>query len=245
MNTVLKTILISLCVFRIAAAAEQGSFEEQAGRYKWFTVPEAGLPNVLILGDSISIGYTLGVRENLAGAANVYRPVVQSGAKKGTPVNCLDTAVAVRNLSQWLATADRWDVIHCNWGLHDLRRSNPLNPEGSPDMPNNVELERYEQNLQEIADILKQSGAKIIFALTTPVPDGAVPCRLPDDVARYNEVAIKVMTRNGIEINDLYSIAKDRLAEIQMPENVHFTPAGNQFLAEAVAEKIRSALNIN
>jgi hypothetical protein len=39
---------------------------------------DLSLPDVLLLGDSISIGYTLPTRRRLAGLANVYRP----------PVNC-------------------------------------------------------------------------------------------------------------------------------------------------------------
>ena len=37
-------------------------------------VDVAGLPRVLLIGDSISIGYTLPVREALKGKANVHRP---------------------------------------------------------------------------------------------------------------------------------------------------------------------------
>lgn len=224
-------------------AVEPGSFEETAGRIQWACRPEAGLPNVLLLGDSISIGYTPGVREALHGTANVYRPVIQTGSKKGAPQNCVDTSTSLNNLSQWLAAADRWDVIHFNWGLHDLRRNRPDCREGSPDLPNNVDIETYEKNLQMLVDRLKQTGARLIFAQTTPVPEGVVPCRLPEDAERYNEVALRVMVRNGVEINDLYTLTKDRLKEIQQPNNVHFNDKGNQLLAGAVAEKITDVLS--
>jgi acyl-CoA thioesterase-1 len=54
---------------------EEGSFEENALEYKWKCTTVEGLPNVLVLGDSISIGYTLFVRELLEGKANLYRPI--------------------------------------------------------------------------------------------------------------------------------------------------------------------------
>ncbi len=44
-------------------------------------------PRVLLIGDSISMGYTLGVRARLAGKANVHRP----------PENCGDTARGVKS----------------------------------------------------------------------------------------------------------------------------------------------------
>ena len=58
-----------------ARAVENGSFEHQAAGLAWQCVPQPNLPNVLLLGDSISIGYTLQVRELLHGKANVYRPL--------------------------------------------------------------------------------------------------------------------------------------------------------------------------
>jgi hypothetical protein len=69
-----------------------------------------GLRRVLLIGDSISMGYTLGVRSGLAGRANVHRP----------PENCGDTARGVSSIDKWLGSG-KWDVIHFNFGLHDLK----------------------------------------------------------------------------------------------------------------------------
>src|SRR3954471_24515888 len=70
----------------------------------------AGLPRVLLIGDSISIGYTEPVRMLLSGTANVHR----------IPTNGATTANGVENLDSWVGTK-HWDVIHFNFGLHDLR----------------------------------------------------------------------------------------------------------------------------
>ena len=72
--------------------------------------PTDGLPNVLLIGDSISIGYTLGVRKNLKGIANVHRP----------PTNCGPSVKGMAELDNWLGTT-KWDLIHFNFGLHDLK----------------------------------------------------------------------------------------------------------------------------
>jgi acyl-CoA thioesterase-1 len=223
-------------------AVEPGSFEEQAKQYLWFCKPDTNLPNVLILGDSISIGYTLGVRQRLEKRANVYRPVFYSGERKGTPENCGDTVKGLLNLSEWLSVVDHWDVIHFNWGLHDLRRNNGKVPAGSSDLPCNISLEKYEANLRDIMAQLQATGAKLIFALTTPYPEGVTPCRLPEDVSRYNEVALNVMNEFGVEIDDLFTLTKDRLPEIQQPKNVHFNPDGSALLAGAVSKVILNAL---
>ena len=66
------------------------------------------LPRVLLVGDSISMGYTLPVRALLTGKANVHRP----------PTNCSSTASGLKNLDAWLGPG-KWDVIHFNFGLHD------------------------------------------------------------------------------------------------------------------------------
>src|ERR1044072_2662283 len=116
-------------------------------------VDQPGLPRVLLIGDSISIGYTTTVRKLLAGKANVHR----------IPENGADTANGLKKLDDWLGDS-RWDVIHFNWGLHDLKDT----PDGSRQVP----IEAYERNLATLVARLKKTGARLIWASTTPVPDG-------------------------------------------------------------------------
>lgn len=182
------------------------------------------LPRVLIIGDSISIGYTPSVRKLLKGEANLHR----------IPENGGSSSNGVEKLGQWLG-AGKWDVIHFNFGLHDLK----LMEDGNHQVP----LARYEQNLRAIAATLKATGATLIFATTTPVPEGKLePPRRPADVAAFNATALRVMEENGISIDDLYSLALPRLDEIQRPANVHFTDAGSAALAAHVAHAITAAL---
>ena len=83
----------------------------------------------------------------------------------------------------------------------------------------------------------------VIFATTTPVPEGGVrPHRDPEDVRRYNEIARQVMAEHEIPINDLFAFATSRLEEIQRPANVHFTKAGSNALGQEVATQLRKAL---
>ncbi len=185
----------------------------------------AGLPRVLLIGDSISIGYTVSVQERLAGKANVHRI-----AENGGP-----TTNGLAKIDAWLG-AGRWDVIHFNWGLHDLK----IMDNGQQQ----VSLPDYQRNLDQLVNRLRQTGAKLIWASTTPVPQGKLKTpRRPEDVPVYNELARKVMEKHGVSINDLYAFALPRLSEIQIPDNVHFTPAGSAVLAQTVAQAILTSLN--
>jgi len=195
-----------------------------------------GLPRVLLMGDSISIGYTLPVRILLEGKANVHRP----------PANCGPTIKALEELDTWLGKGS-WDVIHFNWGLHDLKYMGPngqnlADPE-DPSSQQQVPPETYEANLTKLVSRLKETGAVLIWCSTTPVPQGAKG-RVPGDARIYNAIARKIMEENDVLINDLHTFAKERLDEIQKPANVHFTPEGSRLLAEEVARSIEKGLQL-
>jgi lysophospholipase L1-like esterase len=183
-----------------------------------------GLPRVLLIGDSISIGYTEPVRSELANKANVHR----------IPENGAATIVGLKNLDNWLSSS-KWDVIHFNFGLHDLRLD---------DGKHQVPLPDYETNLRTIVQRLQKTGARLIWATTTPVPDADVkPPRRSADVVAYNAAASRVMRESGIAIDDLYALVKPRLQELQLPANVHYTLPGYQVLGHQVAESILRALD--
>lgn len=200
------------------------------------------LPRVLLLGDSITIGYTPFVKEMLEGEATVIRPTRPNGRAE----NCSGTNNGVTAIDRWLQIdGGDWDVIHFNFGLHDLKREDPQTraASGNPDHPRQAEPKDYEKNLRKIVEQLKKSNAKLIFATTTPVPEGKLtPHRDPEDVVRYNEIAQRIMRENKISVHDLYSFALPRLNEIQRPVNVHFTPEGSEELAKEVVKSIRGEL---
>jgi lysophospholipase L1-like esterase len=186
---------------------------------------EAGLPRVLIIGDSISIGYTPSVRRRLKGQANVHR----------IPANGGMSSTGLKNLSAWLGK-DKWDVIHFNFGLHDAKFLSPGKQQVPPDA--------YENNLRELVKRMQATGAKLIWCTTTPVPPGElVPPRQFDDVGGYNRIAGKVMTECGVTVNDLNAFIRPHVAKYQTPHDVHFTAEGSEFLAEQVAAAIQAQLS--
>jgi len=192
---------------------------------------EPPLPQVLIIGDSISIGYFKPTQTLLEGKAVVVH----------NPGNAAHTANGLQKLTQWLGDT-QWEVIHFNHGLHDLKYidekgKNIAAEKGKQQIP----IEDYEINLEALVTRLRGTGATLIFATTTPVPDGT-GFRVKGDAEKYNRVALRVMKNHGIAINDLYSFALERLGDIQRPKNVHFTPEGSEQLAEQVANSILKAL---
>ena len=190
-----------------------------------------GLPRVLLIGDSISMGYTIPVRELLKGAANVHRP----------PTNCSSTSSGLKKLDDWLSTG-KWDVIHFNWGLHDLKYLDEKGKYVGPDQGKQVApLPVYEKNLRELVARLKKTGAKLIWCSTTPVPDGTLG-RVKDSEIEYNRIAATVMKENGVVIDDLHALVSAHQAEYQLPKNVHFSKEGYQKLAEQVVASIKTQL---
>jgi acyl-CoA thioesterase-1 len=184
----------------------------------------ADLPRVLLIGDSISMGYTLPTRTLLTGKANLHR----------IPQNGGPTKNGLAQIDKWLGTG-KWDVIHFNWGIHDLKYM--------PDGKRQVEAADYEKNLRTLVARMKQTGAKLIWATTTPIPEGELsPSRRFGSVQEYNAIAARVMTENGIAIDDLNSHIAPQFDRLHNPKDLHYGTEGYQFLAQKVAEEIAKAL---
>ncbi|MCA9089270.1 MAG: SGNH/GDSL hydrolase family protein, partial [Planctomycetaceae bacterium] len=89
--------------------------EKVAGRSNaWdYVEDDPALPRVLLIGDSVSRGYTQAVRKELKGKVNVHR----------APENCGPTATGLKKMDVWLGDG-KWDLIHFNFGIHD--RNTPI-----------------------------------------------------------------------------------------------------------------------
>ena len=143
--------LLVLCTGTLNLLAQQRSIAPRAqpGNPYEPVVEVPGLPRVLLIGDSISEGYTLPVRKLLQGRANVQR----------IPQNGGPTKLGIENIERWLGVG-KWDVIHFNWGLHDLMFF--PDPKVEPTQHEQDQLDRYERNLRVLVARLKQTGAKLI-----------------------------------------------------------------------------------
>ena len=193
------------------------------------------LPKALLIGDSISLGYTPHVVAALKSKVEV----------KYHRGNAQHTGTGLNMLDRWIGET-KWDVIHFNWGLWDLCYRHPQSKEqGRRDKKRGTlttSLEQYEKNLDRLAGRLKKTKAKLIWAHTTTVPKGEAGRKVGDD-DKYNEAAARVMKKHGIEINDLNALTDSFPAELfTAPGNVHFKTEGSKKLGQAVAEEISEAL---
>ena len=194
-------------------------------------VDDPALPRVLLIGDSISIGYTVDVRKLLKGKANVHR----------IPTNGGPTTRGLQSIDAWLGDS-KWDVIHFNWGLHDLKYINEKGGLVAVDKgKQQVPLDEYEKNLTKLVERLEKTNAKLIWRSTTPVPEGAAG-RVVGDSVKYNAVAAKIMKQHNIPIDDQYSFVKPQMKKLMRPANVHFTPAGSLALAKQAVSAIEKVL---
>ncbi|MDX1564955.1 MAG: TIM barrel protein [Phycisphaeraceae bacterium] len=236
----MRILIAAIVCSCVAPVLAQTRAELQTHLKKPFKNPkdDRGLPRVLLIGDSISIGYTVPVRKELAGVASVHR----------IPTNGRDASYGLANLDKWLGEK-KWDVIHFNWGLWDICYRHPESKvQGNRDKVNGkltATPGRYRASLEAIVQKLKKTGAKLIWCATTPVPEGEAGRKVGDEI-RYNAIAAEVMKAHGVAINDLHAHAKKVTpGAFIRPGDVHFTKAGSAHLAKKVAAEIKKALDVS
>jgi pimeloyl-ACP methyl ester carboxylesterase len=191
--------------------------EKVAGRSNaWdFVQDDPQLPRVLLIGDSVSRGYTLAARKALAGKANVHR----------APANCGPTATGLKKIDVWLGDG-KWDVIHFNFGIHDR----------------NTPVADYTQRLEQLIERMQKTGAKLIWASTTPIPDVSSKKQTAASIVERNQAAAAIMARHNIATDDLFTAVTPHLARLQNPGDVHFKAAGYDFLGKEVAKSVEAAI---
>jgi lysophospholipase L1-like esterase len=183
---------------------------------------------ILLLGDSIRIDYQPRVAAILGKKAQVIGP----------EQNCGDSRCVLACLADWLA-GEPPDVVHINFGLHDLKL---LLATGEHQVP----LEEYARNVPAALAKLRAlaPAARLIWATTTPVRDERYVnrkefTRSTADVDRYNAAALVAAKASGYEIDDLHAIvmAAGKSAAV-CDDGVHMTELGSKVLAEAVARSV-------
>jgi lysophospholipase L1-like esterase len=214
-----------LCLAMVLACPRLSSAQAPA------KAPE--LPRVLLIGDSIRLGYAPLVAKRLQGRAVVLSPADNGG----------DSGNVLKNLERW-AVEQKPDVVHFNCGLHDLKLD-------KKSKRYQVALEQYEANLRQIVARLRKLDAPLVFASTTPIHDerhakrGASFDRLEADVGRYNEAARQVMKEAGVPVHDMHWVVKQEGADkLLSGDGTHYTPEGNERLAEAVADCVLRQLSV-
>lgn len=193
------------------------------------------LPKVVLLGDSIRLGYAPIVQKELAGKALVISPKANGG----------DSSNNLKHLEEWVIR-EQPAIVHFNAGIHDTKKSKTNGMfQVSPD--------QYEANLRRIVErIRKETKAMVLFGTTTPILDErAAKGRAKADyelleasVEKYNGIARKVMQDVKVPVNDLHGLFADpdRRQKLISGDGVHFTTEGREVLGKAVAGFIQKHL---
>lgn len=210
-KSICRIASIALCIICLAASSHK-------------------IKNVLIIGDSISIGYTPFVEKALAPDIVVIH----------NPGNGGNTRRGLDSLDVWTNNKN-WDLITFNFGLHDMVYKDE---QGKYDLQNGkltISLDEYRKNLELLVARLRKSAKTLLFVTTTIVPENSAG-RKPEDPAKYNEVALDVMKKNKIGVIDLYTPSLTIHPQTSKPGNVHYSPEGYERLAAVLVKSIKEAL---
>ena len=186
------------------------------------TNPE--LPRVLLIGNSICGGYNSYVIKSLKELANV--DVWTTGANIGSPTVSNRVIQAIKN--------GPYDIIHFNIGLHGLG--------------NRIPQENYEPLLTKYVNVFSNYSpdSKLIWASITPVRlKGTTQLDTNPGrnllIEKRNKIAARIMSKRGIQVNDLYALAVSHL-DFGSGDGTHWRKEGYELLGEQVAETIRPIL---
>lgn len=189
------------------------------------------LPEVVLIGDSICMGYQRVVERELAGLARIWHP----GENCGTSANILE------HLDEWVVRR-KPALVHINCGLHDLKMERTANRHQVP-------LSEYGQNLAEILwRIISWTQAVVVWASITPVNEEWHRARkefdrFEADVERYNQAGIEIARRYGAVINDLCQyVMRQGRDDMLCSDGVHYKQSGYRHLGKAVASVVREQL---
>ena len=100
-----------------------------------------------------------------------------------------------------------------------------------------IPLESYGVELEKFVVELEKTGSKLIWSTTTPAHNGSQP----DDAEDYNAVALKIMQKHHIQVNDLYSFVTREHIPQNQPQDCHFPREGAERLGHEVAATILAA----
>lgn len=193
------------------------------------------MKKVLLLGDSIRMGYADDIKKLLDGKAEVYY----------SEDNGRFAAYTLWQANQMFKTYGKFDVVHWNNGYWDMNIEAPMSEAIHP-------IDEYVHFLKRIINLIRQNGAKIIFATTTPVLDDG--CALDntgtdkqinysnDWVCAYNKAATEVMVNERIFVNDLYTLALTDDNYFKCEDKLHLTSEGSCACAKQAVSLIESLL---
>ena len=192
------------------------------------------MKKVLLLGDSIRMGYDDYVKEMLDGECEV----------RYSEDNGRFSAYTLWQLNQMIKNHGRFDIVHWNNGYWDMNIEAPMTEPM-------LSVEEYCHFLRRIIRMLKGMDTKIIFATTTPIftpghaedIEAGATFRYDNEwVTTYNAAAKEVMAEEGVEVNDLYTLCLEDERYYKCADMLHLTADGYKRCAEQACAYIRQYL---
>ena len=214
---------VAIAVFP-AAATQNGHLEDATSKPAAKT---SSLPEILLIGDSIRMGYCGAVAEALRGKAEVKWPAV----------NCQSSQNVMIQLTRWRGLVASPKVVQFNCGHWDAACW-----DGDADALTTVD--EYARNVRIIIRRIRRywPEAKIVFATTTPMnPNGNLGSnpRTTESIRRYNAAAVAVAQAEGVAVNDLFAIT-EKWPTSEYVDYCHFTKEAAKRLGGMVAARLAS-----
>ncbi|MBP6750457.1 MAG: SGNH/GDSL hydrolase family protein [Xanthomonadaceae bacterium] len=184
---------------------------------------------VVLIGDSIRMNAEPFLRRRLSGDIELFAP----------PTNCESSRKVLAHLREWVPVGSA-ELVHLNCGLHDLRY------DAGRDL-SVCTLDEYAANLEAIFVYLRDTGAMLVWATSTPFDEAThnrtkTSRRYAADMQAYNARSVEIARRYGATIHDLHAtLSRMRLEELWLPDGLHFNRAGCDAVGAAMAEVIMQA----
>lgn len=194
-------------------------------------------PKVLLLGDSIRMGYQNKVLENLSGEMDVIFP----------KENGQDTSTTLWQANQIFNQHGNFDVIHWNNGYWDMNIEPPMEEPFHP-------INEYRYMLNRMAQFFSMHTKELIFATTLPIKNGGTSLDNSGTnskitynnkwVTEYNQAGLEVMNKNHVFVNDLYAICLQDEYYFKGPDCLHLTDEGYCLLGDHVSTVIKGKVSV-
>lgn len=180
-------------------------------------VPDDARPDVLVVGDSISYGWLPALQQQVPGLQFVHNPG-----------NGRDSRYGSKCIGHWLSLRPHWHAIIFNHGAWDV----------SP--RRHVSGSDYQGYMRHEAWAIRARTEHPIFLYTTSVPAHDITRYVGSEIA-YNRIAQAIMTEFGVPTVDLWSLSmqhEDLRQHADLQNDVHWTPAGSAYFADAVLAEL-------
>jgi hypothetical protein len=218
-----KTICFAVamtCLSRVVAA-QSVSLPEPV-EWTWEarpTSPSNNLPNVLLLGDSITRAYYPQVTKDLEGVANVY--LMATSTSVGDPR-------LPRQIAEFIALERiRFEVVHFNNGMHGWEYTEAQYRSGFPAF------------LHAIQNIPKHP--RLIWATISPVKSDESAGATNPRIEARNSIAAGFVQAAGVITDDQHALML--IHQDLHEDNVHYKDSGAALMGDQAAATIRQVLS--